>query len=173
MLTNTLCNQVLPGITGAKPHIPLPIYPASKPHRSLWVYLHPCSCVSTNRTNRSSPTVQTQGPLAQCNQLTDYLELIKLLGPSQSGFHASHSTESALTEVTDTIKLVLDKGTPAMLILLDLSAAFVTIFHQIPVQRLREFGIGGKVLKWFENFVSERTHVVQLDSFTSMIPFSP
>ena len=49
----------------------------------------------------------------------------------QSGFKPSHSTETALLRVFNDLMVTIDSGNPAMLVLLDLTAAFATVDHGI------------------------------------------
>jgi hypothetical protein len=55
----------------------------------------------------------------------------------------------------------MDKGEVALLVLLDLSAAFDTIDHKILLNRLKNmYGIEGEALKWFESYLHQRTQSV-------------
>ena len=77
------------------------------------------------------------------NQLSSYLSSNNLLDPHQSGFKKAHSTETAL-----------------LLILLDLSAAFDTVNHQIVLATLAELGIAESALSWFTSYLTNRTYQV-------------
>lgn len=90
-----------------------------------------------------------------------------MLDPSQPGFRAAHSTETSLIEVADNIRLALDTGQSAMLVLLDLSAAFDTISHRTLVHRLWEMGIRGTVLNWLRSYLTDRTSKVQIGTLVS------
>ena len=57
-------------------------------------------------------------------QLQTFLEINFFLHKFQSGFRSRHSTESALLKVHNDIALSMDAGNPAVLVLLDLTAAF-------------------------------------------------
>lgn len=57
----------------------------------------------------------------------------QVLGHSQFGFRTNHSTETAFIKTTEEIWSSLDDGGSAVLILLDLSAAFDTVDHALLV----------------------------------------
>ena len=71
------------------------------------------------------------------SQLIFYLNTNHLLPDCQSAYRSSFSTESALLKVTSDISLAADKGKLTLLMMLDLSAAFDTVDHQILLTRLR------------------------------------
>jgi len=77
-------------------------------------------------------------------QLLTYLKLHDLLPRLQSAYRTTHSTETALLKVTLDILSALDKGDLVALTLLDLSAAFETVDHDILLRRIRvSYGISG------------------------------
>ena len=88
------------------------------------------------------------------NQLITYLDENSLYDQFQSAYRKRHSTETALIKVHNDIALAIDKGQSAILVLLDLSAAFDTVDHNILLSKLSSrFGICGKTLKWFESYL--------------------
>ena len=62
----------------------------------------------------------------------------------------------------------IDSKQNVMLILLDLSAAFDTIDHDIMLERLEDnCGVTGKCLDWLRSYFSERTQEVSIDGCSS------
>jgi hypothetical protein len=95
-------------------------------------------------------------------QLIDYLTAFKLLPELQSAYRAHHSTETAVLKVLGDILQAIDSGDLAALTLLDLSAAFDTVDHQILLRRLQKsYGIDGFVFNWFESYLDGRTQFVR------------
>ena len=102
------------------------------------------------------------------NQLFSYLNSHNLLSHNQSAYRPAHSTETALLKVTNDILLALDKGDITILTLLDLSAAFDTVDHDILFQTLSyHFGISGTALSWFQSYLTNRTQSVFIENFRS------
>lgn len=72
-----------------------------------------------------------------------------------------------LLSVQNDILCTLDDGYMAVLILLDLSAAFDTINHTVLLQRLRQIGITGKALEWFQSYLQGRFQYISINGVTS------
>ena len=97
-------------------------------------------------------------------QLIDYLMENKIYPNLQSAFRKGYSTETALLLVQNDLLEALDSGHQALLVMLDSSAAFDTIDHQILLGRLKSrFGICGTALSWFRSYLTSRTQYVKVN----------
>jgi len=84
------------------------------------------------------------------SRLMDHLTFNGLLNSHQSAYCKHHSTETALLYIHDYLISAIGSQKISCLCLLDLSAAFDTIDHDILITRLSSwFGIHGSVLSWF------------------------
>ena len=79
----------------------------------------------------------------------------------QSAYRKNHSTETALLRVISDLLNSMDKQEVTLLGLLDLSAAFDCVDHDILLSRLeRTSGIDGLALEWIRSFLADRTQQV-------------
>ena len=79
----------------------------------------------------------------------------------QSAYRPCHSTETALLTVQDAFLRAIDSHQAIFLIMVDLSAAFDTVDHNILLQRLTcDFGLDGVVHQWFHTYLSDRSSQV-------------
>ena len=92
-----------------------------------------------------------------------------LFDPLQSAYRDKHSTETALIKLQNDILSALDAGSSAILLMLDLSAAFDTIDHDILLSRLcNVYGITGNALDWFRSYLTGRIQRVVIEDSVSV-----
>ena len=92
-------------------------------------------------------------------QFASHLSTNSLLSPLQSAYRANHSVETALAKVHNDIMRAADESQGVLLILLDLSAAFDTIDH--------DMGIEGLALSWVESYLSDRQQAIHINGVSS------
>ena len=106
--------------------------------------------------------------MAACNQVHSHVSANNLYPSLQSSYRKGHSTETALLKIVNDILLNMNKQHVTLLFLLDLSAAFHTVDHDILIQRLTtKFGINGVVLNWFKSYLEGRSQHVSVQGSVS------
>ena len=88
------------------------------------------------------------------DRFNKHADLYHLLPPRQSTYWQDHSTETAITIVHNDIDRAIDAGEVSVLVLLDPSAAFDTVDHDVLPKR---FGVKCCALDWFRSYLSNRT----------------
>ena len=101
-------------------------------------------------------------------RLHSHMESNKLYEEFQSSYRKCHGTETALTCVNDDILRAIDENKSVLLVMLDLSAAFDTVDHNILLHRLEHrLGISGVALQWFQSYLTKRTQTVAISGVKS------
>ena len=83
------------------------------------------------------------------------------------GFRATHSTQLAVTFLTDKISGHIDKGLLTGAVFIDLKKAFDTVPHDGLLNKLYRYGIQNLPLSWFESYLSNRTQSVFIENHLS------
>lgn len=72
--------------------------------------------------------------------------------------------------MTNDLLLNADSGNCSILVLLDLSAAFDTVDHDLLIKRLEHWvGIRGMALNWFASYIKNRTFRVNIGAYSSAL----
>ena len=108
------------------------------------------------------------------NRLNSHIYINGLTNASQSAYKQFHSTETILLKLHNDINLNIDNGKVTALTLLDLSAAFNTIDHDILIIRLSTwYRISGTALSWFTSYLTDRWQAIKIGNcFSDMLPTS-
>jgi hypothetical protein len=101
-------------------------------------------------------------------RLQSFLEATGIMPKYQSAYRMHHSTETALLKVFDDLLLASDRGDLSALVMLDLTAAFDTVDHELLISRLeRIFGLRNVTLSWFRSYLMDRSYCVVYRSIRS------
>ena len=96
-------------------------------------------------------------------QLIEFLIRSNMLPDEQSAYREIYSTETALVSIISDLILLMDEGKCAVVILLDLSAAFDTVVHELLMDDLRRIGVELDALSLLSDYLSNRTYRVQIE----------
>ena len=98
------------------------------------------------------------------SQLVNHCNENAPLPVNQSAYRQLHSTETALLKVQNDILINMDNEEVTLLVMLDMSAAFDTIDHNILIDILKnDFGVVDSALQWFISYLANRKQQVVID----------
>jgi len=139
-------------------------FPASHKHAVVKPILKQSSLDPAQLTNyRPVSNLFVSKLLQRCvvAQITKYLNDNDLFPPLQSAYRPRHSTETAVIMIINDAVLAADQGMITLVVLLDCSAAFDTVDHQITIEILENrCGISTSSLTWCRSYLSCRSFSV-------------
>ena len=100
-------------------------------------------------------------------QIWEYLNANKILDKYYSGFRKNHSTETALTYITDEILTNMGNRLVTPTVLMDLSKAFDSIDHSMMLTKLFNYGFDCHAVFWFASYLRNRPQIVKVNSVIS------
>ena len=135
---------------------------------------HPISKGDTN-----APSVNNFRPISLLSNLSKILERVlyntinnfaeenNLLQNFQFGFRKSLSTIHALTKASSFISGMLNISYPAVMVTLDFSRAFDTVWHQALVHKLHTYGLDNNTCRLLNDYLSNRSCIVNINNLHS------
>ncbi len=102
-----------------------------------------------------------------CIQLTEYLESNKLISSNHHAYRKGHSTITALSQLEDMWSNAHAKKLHALALLIDSSAAFDCVNHEILLEKLNLYKIKDNELEWFKSYLTNRKQRVLIGSAAS------
>ena len=101
-------------------------------------------------------------------RLVEHMRQNAIMEKNQSAYKAHHSTETSLLRVYNDVMFKIDRGNGTLLVLLDLSAAFDTIDHQIFFHILEHsLDISDSALALMKSYLDGRQQCVQIEGVIS------
>ena len=103
-------------------------------------------------------------------QIVEDFDQNQLFHPNHHGFRAGHSTCTALLQMYDSWIEALEQGEMTGVCLLDMSAAFDVVSHNLLVDKLTLYGFTNTARSWMESYLEGRSQCVYVDgSFSSTL----
>ena len=94
-------------------------------------------------------------------QLTEHSDEYCPLSAVQSAYRTNFSTETQWLKIYTDIHIAIDQQKITLMILLNLSAAFDTVDHDILLDVLKhDFGVENNLLEWFQSYLAFRSQCI-------------
>ena len=100
-------------------------------------------------------------------QLYTFLHLNNILEPNQFGFRPGHSTQDVLVNMVDGWRKAMDEDKVVGAVYLNFSKAFDMVDHSLLLLKMAKYGVRGKELKWFTDYLYERRQRVCVENAKS------
>ena len=97
------------------------------------------------------------------NRLCKFRVENNILYQKQSGFQNTHSMEHAILQLVNQTTDAFRQGKSNLGIFIDLFKTFVTVNHNVLLEKLKAYGIHSKNLKWFRSYLSNRKPFISYD----------
>ena len=102
-----------------------------------------------------------------CRHITEFLEEHNVLSDHQFGFRSGRSTVDQLLLVYEEVSRCVDSDRLMDVVLFDFSKAFDVVRHQILLTKLHGIGVQGDILRWVEQFITNRLMQVSVNGQNS------
>ena len=99
--------------------------------------------------------------------ISTHLESNSLIKSSQHGFSSGKSCLTNLLIYLEQVTSEIDKGIPVDTLYLDFAKAFDKVPHHRLIEKIAANGIGGKISKWIQSWLTDRKQRVIVNNVTS------
>ena len=100
-------------------------------------------------------------------RIEHFLNVNRVLSPSQFGFRSKRSTIDAVAEVVEFLRTNRNLRTPSSCTFIDLTKAFDTVDHDILLKKCNAYGLRGKIFSILQSFLANRSQYVKIKNQTS------
>ena len=90
----------------------------------------------------------------------------------QTGITKRHSTQIAVTYLSDYIQEHMDKQKLTGAVFIDLKKAFNLVNHKCQLHKLEPYGVRGLSHSWFQNYLCTRSQRVKFKELSSSLPLN-
>jgi hypothetical protein len=109
--------------------------------------------ISNYRPVANFPTLVKVVEKVIATKIINHLNVNHLWDPNQSAYRPHHSCETVILSVLNDIYTAMDQNEVSIAVLLDMSAAFDTVDHNILLMKLENLGIRGDALEWLRMYL--------------------
>ena len=138
------------------------------------VPLHKKGCTLDRKNYRPVAILSPLGKILEkiaYEQLYSYFSSNKIFHPNLHGYRQNRSTQTALLQMYDRWVRAAHEGQVTGVVLLDLSAAFDLVDHQLLDEKLRIYGVDRDFRSWILSYLTGRHQAVWIDHcYSSFLP---
>ena len=96
-------------------------------------------------------------------QIVEFIETNNLLPESMGGFRKGHSTATVLMGLRDDLLHAMKRSEVTLMVLADFTKAFDTVCFKTLLGKLNRLNFSKSFCMWMSNYLSSRSHYVQID----------
>ena len=85
-----------------------------------------------------------------------------MLSDKQYGFQQKKSATQLLSKFTDSVNNHLNNKKHVLVVFVDYSKAFDMLRHDTLLEKLKDNGIRGPLLRWCQNYMTDRSYKVKI-----------
>ena len=149
-------------------------FPDKLKNAAVWPLLKKANLPLEDKNYRPVSNLSYVGKIierAACDQIVEFALQTGNIERNQSAYRVGHSTESALLKVKSDLLYAMDNQEVTCLMLLDLSAAFDTVDHDLLLNRLHlRYGFDETILNWISSYLRSRIQQVLIGDNTFSSP---